>query len=94
MDTIAKARRTLKREYRRLGTWRRLADELKIKNVSYVYKFTIYGIIPANKNVQRLLGLARIPRGLAAIDRDMKLPIQDMPADSLRAAFIYRTDML
>ena len=82
--------RRLLREHRRFGSWQKVADHHRV-NVAYVYNLGAYGIPPANPRIQRALGIhTRRVRTLADIDRDMKLPISEMPADSLRAAFMFR----
>ena len=57
---IADARKTLWERYRRVGTWRGLADELEL-NVYYVYRFVMQGDVPGNPEVALALGLKVCP---------------------------------
>ena len=93
-STLDKPRRRLLREHRRFRSWRQVARQRGV-NVAYVYKYAVHGKVPANREIQQLLGIPRTHRSrtLAEIDRDMKLPISEMPADSLRAALLFRKDM-
>ncbi len=92
-STLEPPRKRLLREHRRFRSWRQVARHHGL-NVAYVYQYAVKGKVPSNRQVQRQLGIHHYhKRTLADIDRDMKLPISDMPVDSLRAAFMFREVM-
>jgi len=92
-STLEKPRIRLFWEYRCFLSWHQVANRRGV-NVAYVYNYARHGIVPANPEIRHALGIPRSrKRTLGTIDRDMQLPISDMPADSLRAAFLFRTEM-
>jgi hypothetical protein len=59
---LEKPRKRLIRKYHHFGTWRRLAEVLSdqagfLINVRYPWEFAIRGIVPHNKQIQRVLGI-------------------------------------
>lgn len=40
-----------------IGTWRQYAKVLTIKNHKYVYEFVLYGIMPANEDACKKIGV-------------------------------------
>ena len=38
-------------------SWRDLAEELELSNVSYVYDYVVYGVIPGSRAVRDALGI-------------------------------------
>jgi hypothetical protein len=91
-------RKRLFRKYRQLKAWRKVARELSDKagieiNVRYPYELAVKGIVPANKQIQRALGIPR-PHHTRTIDEHLAQDgIQDMPAPLLAWAFENRQVM-
>jgi hypothetical protein len=96
-STLEKARKRLKRQYRHFGSWRKLAAHLSdqagfVINMRYPYEFVVKGIVPTNREIQRVLGIH--PRRLRTINDHMRNDLlQDMPAPLLAAALQYREVM-
>jgi hypothetical protein len=84
---MEKPRRRLIRQYRKLGSYQRLADARGV-NVYYVYEFLVHNVIPVNRKIRAALGLH--PHRSVTINQLMELPIQDMPTAVLRLALEYR----
>lgn len=70
-------RKRLYWKYRKLKSFQKLADEKGI-NVKHVYDYISKGIIPANPEIQRRMGIPRKRPGVT-INQLLKLPIQEMP---------------
>ena len=87
---LEKPRKRLIRKYRRLGSYQQVATACGV-NVRYVYEFLIRGIIPANKVIQKRLGI-RLPRPVT-INQLLQLPLQDQPPQILRLALQYREEI-
>jgi hypothetical protein len=87
---LEKPRKRLIRQYRRLGSYHKVAEARGI-NVYYVWDFLVNGVIPSSKNIQHALGL-RLHRPVT-INQLMQLPIQDQPTEILRLAFENRMEM-
>ena len=87
---LEKPRRRLVRQYHRLGSYQRMADARGI-NIRYVYEFMSQGVVPANRKIQKALGI-HLPKPVT-INQLMQLPIQDMPTEILRLAFENREEM-
>lgn len=62
ITTSGKARKAVQRAYRRLGTWRAVAQEFGDINVRYVYEFAEKGIEPINQEARYRLGLDVRPK--------------------------------
>ena len=85
-----KPQKRLIRQYRRLGSYQKVADARGV-NVKYVYEFVVHNVIPDNRKVRAALGI-RFHRPVT-INQLLKLPIQDMPPEILRLAFENREEM-
>ena len=60
--TSGRARKGVQRAYRRLGTWRLVAQEFGNINVRYVYEFAVDGKEPVNQEARYQLGLEVRPK--------------------------------
>jgi hypothetical protein len=89
-SSVEKPRQKLYRQYRRLKSWQKLAAARQT-NVSYVYDYVVHGIVPANRSIQRKLGIPQ-PKPVT-INQLLNLPIQDMPHQILRLALENREVM-
>jgi len=87
---LEKPRRRLFRQYRHLGSFHKLADARGV-NVNYVFEFMVHQVVPANRKIQKALGI-HLPKPVT-INQLMQLPIQDMPTEILRLAFENREEM-
>jgi hypothetical protein len=85
-----KPHRRLFRQYRRLGSFQKVADARGV-NVYYVYDCLVHNTIPVNKNVQKALGFYM--HKPVTINQLMRLPIQDQPTEILRLALENRVEM-
>ena len=90
-SVLEKPRRRLIRRYRHLGSWQRLADALGV-NVAYPYKFAIRGVVPANRQIQKALGIPT-RRVRTVNDHLANDDLQDMPVPLLAWAFENREEM-
>lgn len=59
---VIQARNRLFRLYDRLGTWRAVQEQRKVKNVATVYNFAVHGIAPREPVERVKLFLPRQPR--------------------------------
>jgi hypothetical protein len=82
-SVLEKPRKRLIRQYRRLGSYQRVADVRGV-NIRYVYEFITHNIVPANHKIQVALGI-HLHRPVT-INQLLQLPIQDMPPEILRLA--------
>ena len=89
-SSFEKPRKRLIRQYRRLGSYQRVADVRGV-NVRYVYEFMVHNVIPENRKIQVALGI-RLHRPVT-INQLLQLPIQDMPTEILRLAYENREEM-
>jgi hypothetical protein len=89
-SNLEKPRRRLLRQYRRLGSYQKLADARGV-NIRYVYEFLVHNTIPANRQIQVALGLY-IHRSVT-INQLLQLPIRDQPTEILRLAFENRVEV-
>jgi hypothetical protein len=84
-------RRRLFTKYRRLHSWRKVAEEIGV-NVYYVHSFVIKGQIPANPKIRKALGI-HAQRKPVTINQLLRLPISEMPPEVLRWAFENREEI-
>lgn len=89
-SSLEKPRKRLIRQYRRLGSFHKVASARGV-NVRYVYEFMVHNVIPENRKIQVALGI-RLHRPVT-INQLLQLPIQDMPTEILRLAYENREEM-
>ena len=89
-SSLEKPRKRLIRQYRRLGSFHKVASARGV-NVRYVYEFMVHNVIPENRKVRAALGI-RVHRPVT-INQLLQLPIQDMPTEILRLAYENREEM-
>ena len=89
-SSLEKPRKRLIRQYRRLGSFHKVASARGV-NVRYVYEFMVHNVIPENRKARAALGI-RVHRPVT-INQLLQLPIQDMPTEILRLAYENREEM-
>jgi hypothetical protein len=87
---LEKPVKRLYRQKKKLGSWHMVALARNV-NDFYIHELIQHGIIPTNPKIQRALGIR--PPKRVTINQLMQLPIQDMPKEILRLAFINREEM-
>ena len=89
IEALNPSRRRLYEEHTKLRSWLKVAQKRRV-NFRYVYEYAINNKVPRNYIIWQRLGIKRT----VTINQLLKLPLQEMPTDILRLAFLKREEYL